>query len=75
MLVEAIFAVFVGGLIGAISQQLRKAKPLWVTALFVSLASPAVMLLAQYAVHRLAGTPHLGNGLVMSFFLPRSLQR
>jgi hypothetical protein len=35
MLVEAVFAVFAGGLIGAISQQLRRAKPLWATAVLV----------------------------------------
>ena len=69
MLVEAIFAVFVGGLIGAISQQLRRAKPVWLTALFVSFVLPAVMLLAQYGVHHLAGTPHLGSGLAVSFLL------
>lgn len=69
MLIEAVFAVLVGGLIGAISQQLRRAKPVWITALFVSLVLPGLMLLAQYAVHGVAGTPHLGSGLVLSFFL------
>lgn len=29
MLVEALFAVFAGGSTGAISQQLRKAEPVW----------------------------------------------
>ncbi len=69
MLVEALFAVFAGGLIGAISQQLRRAKPLWATALLVWAGLPGVMILAQFAVHRIAGTPHLGTGLVTSFCL------
>ncbi len=69
MLLEAVFAIFAGGLIGAVSQQLRKAKPLWATALVVWAGLPGLMLLAQFALHRLAGTPHLGSGLLASFCL------
>ena len=69
MFVEAVFAVFAGGLIGAISQQLRKAKPLWATALLVWAGLPGIMVLAQFGVHRTVGTPHLGTGLVASFLL------
>src|ERR1700684_1839401 len=69
MLVEAVFAVFAGGLIGAISQQLRRAKPLWATAVLVWVGLPGLMILAQLAVHRMAGTPHLSGGLVASFCL------
>ena len=69
MLIEAIFAVFAGGLIGAISQQLRKAKPLWATALLVWAGLPGAMLVVQFALHRMAGTPHLGGGLISSFIL------
>ena len=69
MLIEAIFAVFAGGLIGAISQQLRKAKPLWATALLVWAGLPGAMLVVQFALHRMAGTPHLGGGLLSSFIL------
>ena len=69
MLVEAVFAVFAAGLIGAISQRLRDAEPLWATALLVWAALPGVMLLAQAAVHRIAGTPHLSGGLIVSFCL------
>src|SRR5947209_4145315 len=32
MLIEAVFAVFAGGLIGAVTQYLRCAKPAWATA-------------------------------------------
>ena len=66
LVVEAIFAFLTGGAIGAISQQLRKAEPLWATAAVVWVGLPGVMLLAQSRVHRLAHTPHLAGGLVLS---------
>jgi hypothetical protein len=69
MLVEAIFAIFAGGLIGAISQQLRRAKPLWATAILVWAGLPGLMILAQLAVHHVAGTPHVSGGVVASFSL------
>ena len=67
--VEAVFALVTGGLIGAISQQLRNAEPLWATAAVVWIALPGLMLLAQSGVHRLAQTPHLSGGLVLSFLV------
>jgi hypothetical protein len=66
-LVEAVFAIFAAGVMGAASQQLRKAKPVWATALVVWLGMPAVMLFAQLGVHKLAGTQYMGTGLVLSF--------
>ena len=69
LVVEAIFACITGGLIGAISQQLRKAEPLWATAAVVWIGMPGGMLLAQSLLHRLAHTPHLSGGLVLSFFV------
>jgi len=69
LVVEAIFAFITGGLIGAISQQLRNAVPLWATAAVVWIGLPGVMLFAQSGVHRLAHTPHLSGGLVLSFCL------
>jgi hypothetical protein len=69
MLVEPVFAIFAGGLIGAASQQLRRAKPLLATALLLWAGLPGLMILAQMAVHRMAGTPHLSGGLVASFCL------
>ena len=67
LVVEALFAFATGGLIGAISQQLRRAEPLWATASVVWVGLPSVMLLAQSGVHRLAHTPHLSGGLVLSY--------
>ena len=69
LVVEAIFAFIAGGLIGAVSQQLRNAEPLWETAIVVWIGLPGTMLLAQTGVHRLARTPHLTGGLVLSFCL------
>ena len=67
MIVEAVFAVFAAGLIGAISQRLRTSRPVWATAAVVSLALPALMLTAQLGVHRIARTPHLGAGVLATF--------
>jgi hypothetical protein len=66
-LVEAVFAIFAAGLLGAASQRLRLSQPAWATALVVWLLLPLAMLLAQFGVHTLAGTPHLGTGLTVSF--------
>lgn len=69
MVVEALFAVVAGGLIGAVSQYLRRAKPLWATALLLCIALPGVMILAQAGVHHIARTQHQSGGLMVSFFL------
>ena len=67
MLVEAVFAVLTAGIIGAISQRLRSANPAWATASVVCVGLPGVMILAQFLVHRVAHTPHVGPGLFSSF--------
>ena len=67
LLVEAVFAILAAGLLGAVSQQLRCAQPYWATATIVWLFMPLVITLAQFGVHHLAGTPHLGTGLTVSF--------
>ena len=67
MLIEAVYAVLTAGLIGAVSQRLRDAKPVWATAFLVSLVLPGIIILAQFEVHRLAHTPHVGAGMVVSF--------
>jgi peptidoglycan/LPS O-acetylase OafA/YrhL len=69
MLVEALFSVLVGGLIGAISQQLRKAKPLWATALLICVGLPATFILAQLGIHHIAKTQHQSSGIVASALL------
>jgi hypothetical protein len=66
MLVEAVYAIFVGGPIGAVSQQLRRSKPLWATALLICIGLLGVMTLAQAVIHHFAGTPHQCAGLLVS---------
>ena len=58
MAVEAVFAIFASGLLGAVTQRLRDARPLWATALTVWLGMPLTMLVAQAAVHECFHTPH-----------------
>ena len=59
MMVEAVFAIFAAGLIGAVSQRLRASQPVWETAAIVCLGLPALMVVAQLGVHRAAHTPQV----------------
>jgi hypothetical protein len=67
LLIEVAFAIFASGTLGALTQRVRKARPLWATMIFVWAVLPVAMLVAEYAVHRLSGTPHLRTGLIASF--------
>ena len=67
MLVEAAFAIFASGFLGATVQRVRSARPAWLTAVAVWLALPLGMTAAQYGVHRLGGTQHVRAGLIVSF--------
>lgn len=67
MAVEACFAVLATGVLGATSQRLRHARPYWATALVVWLALPLAMVVAQFGIHRAAGTPYMGTGITLSF--------
>ena len=67
--VEASYAIVAAGLIGAVSQQLRAARPIWLTFLVVTLGLPGAMVGAQAIVHKLAHTQHVGLGLLTSFAL------
>lgn len=68
-LVEAAFAVFAAGLLAAVTQRLRYARPVQVTGLFVCLGLPALLVCVQSTVHSLCGTPHMKAGLIFSFCL------
>ncbi len=67
LFVEAVFAIFASGALGALTQRVRKARPLWATMIFIWAVLPIAMLLAELTVHRLSGTPHLRTGLIASF--------
>jgi hypothetical protein len=66
-LVEAGFAIFAAGLLGAVTQRVRHAQPVWATGLTVWLGVPVVLLSIQSTVHRAFGTPHMKTGLIVSF--------
>ena len=66
-LVEAGFSVIAAGLLGAATERLRFARPVWAVALVVWLGLPSAMVAAQAGVHHWAGTPHLRAGLIASF--------
>jgi hypothetical protein len=66
-LVEAGFAIFAAGLLGAVTQRVRDARPVWATGVFVWLGVPVVLLAMQSSVHHAFGTPHMKTGLIVSF--------
>lgn len=66
-LLEAAFAIVASGLMGAITQRVRDARPVWATAVTVWFAVPALMSAAQFAVHHLGATQHVRTGLIASF--------
>lgn len=67
MAVEMAFATVAAGVAGAFTQQLRHARPRLWTGVVLLLGVPLALLLAQAAVHHLAGTPRLRSGLLWSF--------
>ena len=66
-LVEAAYAICAMGVFGTITERIRNARPAWITGLTVWLAIPAILLSAQYVVHRSFGTPELRASLIGSF--------
>jgi hypothetical protein len=66
-LTEAAFAILAAGVLAAITQRVRHAKPVWATGMAVWLGVPALLLTVQSTVHHLAGTPHMKTGLIASF--------
>ena len=64
---EAVFAILAAGLMGAVSQRLRRSEPLWGTVGIVCLGMPAVMVATQVALHRIAATPNVTGGPVLAF--------
>ena len=66
-LVEAGFAIVAAGVLAAVTQHLRRTRPVWATALVVWLAMPSLLLAMQSTVHHAFGTPHMRTGLIVSF--------
>jgi hypothetical protein len=68
-LVEAVVAVLAAGVMGALTQRLRDARPIAATLLIVWLLMPAAMVGSEATVHHLFATPHIRTGLIVSFCL------
>lgn len=66
-LVEATFAIFAAGMLAAVTQRVRHARPVWATGLVVWLGLPSLLLCFETAVHTLFGTRHMKAGLIFSF--------
>jgi len=64
---EAIFAAVVSGAMGAVTQRLRNATPVWMTGVIVSVAMPGILQVLQYWLHLALGTPHLKAGMIVTF--------
>ncbi len=65
--VELIYATVAAGFAGAITQRLRHAVPVRLTATVVCIAIPIMMLSLQALVHTITGTTHMETGLIASF--------
>lgn len=66
-LVEACFAICASGVIGAITQRIRNARPEWLRGLAIWFLLPATLLTVQFFVHRAFGTPQLKVSMIGSF--------
>jgi di/tricarboxylate transporter len=65
--VELVYATVAAGFAGAITQRLRHAVPVRLTATVVCIAIPIMMLSLQAFAHTITGTPHMRTGLIVSF--------
>lgn len=66
VLVEAVYSSAISGCYGAFTQALRNAEPTWLAGLLITVAMPALLQYADYAVHLAAGTPNLRTGVIAS---------
>jgi hypothetical protein len=68
-LTEAIVCGFNAGFYAAVVQAIRNRKPVWLTALLVSVALPALGQFIEYEVHAWRGTPHHTAAVIVSTIL------
>lgn len=66
-LVEACFAICASGVIGAITQRIRNARPAWLRGLAIWFLLPLTLLTVQFFVHSAFGTPQLKASMIGSF--------
>ncbi|MFN2977073.1 hypothetical protein [Terriglobus aquaticus] len=67
MVVEALYAISISGLAGALTQRLRHAEPRRLTAVVVLLFIPLLVLTGEALVHAATGTPRLARSMAGSF--------
>jgi len=68
-LIEAAVCGFNAGCYAAVVQGLRDRKPVWLTALFISVILPAIGQVIEYQVHVWRGTPHAIPAVIVSTVL------
>jgi len=59
LLTECLICAATAGFYGALMQNLRDANPVWLTAVFLIVAVPAIFQGLELALHTFRGTPHL----------------
>lgn len=64
--VEAVYSAAISGCYGAFAQKLRRAHPLWLSGLLITVAAPAALLWLDYLAHFYTGTPNLRTGILAS---------
>jgi len=69
VLVEAIVCAFNAGCYAAVVQALRNRKPVWLTALIITVVLPVIGQVIEYAVHAWHQTPHRTIAVIISSML------
>jgi fructose-specific phosphotransferase system IIC component len=68
-LTEAVVCGFNAGCYAAVIQFIRNRKPVWLTALIITVVLPAVGQVIEYRVHLWRGTPHTLPAVIVSTVL------
>ena len=69
ILTEALVCGFNAGCYAAVIQFIRNRKPVWLTALIITVILPAVGQVIEYEVHSWRGTPHTIPAVIVSTVL------
>ena len=69
VLVEALVCAFNAGCYAAVVQALRNRKPMWLTALIITIILPAIGQVIEYEAHRWHQTPHRVIAVIISSIL------
>jgi hypothetical protein len=69
VLTESVVCGFNAGCYAAVVQAIRNRKPVWLTALLITVGLPAVGQVIEYEVHAWRGTPHRVIAVIISSVL------